>query len=317
MPTSAMKQDAFRERIADLEVHSGDGHRAPGQALLVLLAVRGVLHGSPRLRAHSHLEEEAQPLLEVFGPPMSGSRPDLPFQRLKDSGLWETEAPGIASTSAPNTAGGFPQSVYDLLADDYHLMKETVLNLLDLHFTKSTQPDLLEMLEVSELWDPASRFRTGFPTAARSGGGIPGDRPERIPEPVCRLRKRGVGWRKHPWAFSSPTFTGTPTEVNSAFPTPWPCAPCTRSCLTWEASRFRTTFVWKSRLGYALKIPGAVAGSCHPREAPSTYPRLRTTGPIPTIWPGTGVRSTGSRAGTAADRVAHPSAFITISKAAV
>ena len=163
MPTSAMKQDAFRERIAGLEVHSGDGHRAPGQALLVLLAVRGVLHGSPRLRAHSHLEEEAQPLLEVFGPPMSGSRPDLPFQRLKDSGLWETEAPGIASTSAPNTAGGFPQSVYDLLADDYHLMKETVLNLLDLHFTKSTQPDLLEMLEVSELWDPASRSAQASP----------------------------------------------------------------------------------------------------------------------------------------------------------
>ena len=163
MPTSAMKQDAFRERIAGLEVHSGDGHRAPGKALLVLLAVRGVLHGSPRLRAHSRLEEEAQPLLEVFGPPMSSSRPDLPFQRLANSGLWETEAPGVASTPAPNEVGGFPQSVYDLLANDYHLMKETVLNLLDLHFTKSVQPDLLEMLEVAELWDPASRSAQASP----------------------------------------------------------------------------------------------------------------------------------------------------------
>ena len=163
MPTSAMKQDSFRERIAGLEVHSGDGHRAPGKALLVLLAVRGVLHGSPRLRVRSHLEEEAQPLLEVFGPPMSGSRPDLPFQRLADSGLWETEKSAIDSEAAPEEMGGFPQSVYDLLANDYYLMKETVLHLLDLHFTKSVQPDLLEMLGVSELWDPSSRSAQASP----------------------------------------------------------------------------------------------------------------------------------------------------------
>lgn len=155
MPTSAMSQDAFRKRIAGLEVHSGDGHRAPGKALLVLLAVRGVLHGTPRLRAHRNLAAEAQPILEVFGPPPVGTQPALPFGLLADSGLWEMEP--SATDSKPAALGGFPQSVYDLLVNDYYLMKETVLHLLDLHFTKSVQPDLLEMLGVSELWDPAPR----------------------------------------------------------------------------------------------------------------------------------------------------------------
>ena len=157
MSSSALKQAGFRERIAGLEVHSGDGHRAPGQALLVLLAVRGVLKGAARLRAHSRLEEEVQPLLDVFGPPAAIPPPDLPFGRLADSGLWEMEAPDIVSEPDPKVMGGFPQPVYDLLINDRYLMKETVLHLLDLHFTKSVQPDLLEMLGVSELWDPALR----------------------------------------------------------------------------------------------------------------------------------------------------------------
>lgn len=155
MPSSAMSQDIFRSRIAGLEVHSGDGCRTPGKAVLVLLAVRGVLNGAPRLRAHSHLATEAQPILEVFGPPSVATQPALPFRLLTDRGLWEMEAPDIAFDS--EARGGFPQPVYDLLADDRYLMKETVLHLLDLHFTKSVQPDLLEMLGVSELWDPAPR----------------------------------------------------------------------------------------------------------------------------------------------------------------
>ena len=163
MPTSTLSQDAFRKRIADLEVHSGDGHRAPGQALLVLLAVRGVLHGAPRLRAHNRLEAEAQPILEVFGPLPVGTQPTLPFQSLTDSGLWETETPAANSDANSDALGGFPQLVYDLLFNDYYLMKETVLHLLDLHFTKSVQPDLLEMLEVSELWDPSSRSAQASP----------------------------------------------------------------------------------------------------------------------------------------------------------
>ena len=163
MPISAMSQDAFRKRIADLVVHSGDGRRAPGKALLVLLSVRGVLHGTPRLRAHSNLAAEAQPILDVFGPPWDGTQPALPFRHLTDRCLWETEGPAIDSEAASEEMGGFPQSVYDLLANDRYLMKETVLHLLDLHFTKSVQPDLLEMLGVSELWDPASRSAQATP----------------------------------------------------------------------------------------------------------------------------------------------------------
>ena len=157
MSTSAMSQGAFRSRIANLEVHSGNGRRAPGKAVLVLLAVRGALNGAPRLRAHSHLDTEAQPILEVFGPPSVETQPALPFRLLTDSGLWEMEAPDIVPAPAPEAMGGFPQPVYDLLSGDRYLMKETVLHLLDLHFTKSVQPDLLEMLGVSELWDPAPR----------------------------------------------------------------------------------------------------------------------------------------------------------------
>lgn len=163
MPTSAMLQDVFRKRIAGLEVHSGDGRRAPGKALLILLAVRGVLHGASRIRTHSNLAAEAQPIWEVFGPPPAGTQPALPFGLLADSGLWEMETSAIDSESEPTALGGFPQSVYDLLVNDRYLMKETVLHLLDLHFTKSVQPDLLEMLGVSELWDPASRSAQASP----------------------------------------------------------------------------------------------------------------------------------------------------------
>ena len=38
-------------------------------------------------------------------------------------------------------------------------MKETILQLLDFHFTKSVQPNLLELLSVSELWDPRTRIQ--------------------------------------------------------------------------------------------------------------------------------------------------------------
>jgi putative restriction endonuclease len=158
-----MTQDVYRSHIAGLEVHSGDGRRAPGKALLVLLAVRGMVHGTPRLRTHNSLTAEAQPILEVFGPPPAGTQPALPFGLLADSGLWDMETSATDPESEPAARGGFPQSVHDLLVNNRYLMKETVLHLLDLHFTKSVQPDLLEMLGVSELWDPASRSAQASP----------------------------------------------------------------------------------------------------------------------------------------------------------
>ena len=87
----------------------------------------------------------------------------MPFGLLADSGLWEMETSAIDSEAEPTAWGGFPQSVHDLLVNNRYLMKETEMHLLDLHFTKSVQPDLLEMLGVSELWDPASRSAQASP----------------------------------------------------------------------------------------------------------------------------------------------------------
>ena len=82
--------------------------------MLILLAIRDVLHGAARLQVQSHFNADAQQPLQIYGPPAAEAHLHLPFQELVEIGLWEIASSGTHCKQGPDEMGGFrnPSTTY-------------------------------------------------------------------------------------------------------------------------------------------------------------------------------------------------------------
>ena len=84
-----MDRNSLLQKFKALNLWQKEGKRAPHKPLLVLLAIGKLLRDEPRLIEYSDIEEKLGKLLQEFGPWRSISRPEYPFWRLRNDGVWE------------------------------------------------------------------------------------------------------------------------------------------------------------------------------------------------------------------------------------
>ena len=144
----------LRSRFEKLQVWHANGQRAPSKPLLALWAIGRCLRGECRLVPYRDVDRALTPLLRQFGPPRKHVRPEYPFWRLQNDGVWEipgaeriTVSPSgdahVSSLRRENAHGGFPRNVFASLQADRKLAVEIAYSLVDAHFPPSLHNDVL------------------------------------------------------------------------------------------------------------------------------------------------------------------------------
>ena len=133
--------------------------RAPHKPLLVLYAISKLLKGEERLLPYSEVDEKLGRLLREFGPKRKKYRPEFPFWRLQNDGVWEiSDAHGIKVSPGGDVnrgdlvrfevAGGFTEGIAQQLQTDSSLALEIVQNMLDANFPNSIHEDILQEIGI-------------------------------------------------------------------------------------------------------------------------------------------------------------------------
>lgn len=152
-----MRDEDVLEVFRQIRAWSQGDQRAPHKPLLLLLALARVQRGEPRLVEFSAIEKPLRALLREFGPDHRAGRPEYPFWRLRNDGVWEIpEASRLeddvnASGDVPITAlrahhahGGFPVALYQTLRKRPALTNAVAAQLLEDAFPPSLHEQILD-----------------------------------------------------------------------------------------------------------------------------------------------------------------------------
>lgn len=156
-----MNADLLR-RAAQLRVHNRNGTRAPHKPLLLLLAVRRAQESEPREAAWNWWSQELGPLLVEYAPSSPRPRPEYPFRRLVEDGLWviddldtlpdEAFVTGTAAVhdlrtswlADHNPSAGLPEGFETDLLTSPEMTEVLVRLLLHRHFPPTLWQDVLD-----------------------------------------------------------------------------------------------------------------------------------------------------------------------------
>lgn len=142
-------------KFESLRMWQRGDERAPHKPLLVLYAIGKLLRGENRLLPYAEVDKKLGDLLREFGPKRKVQKPEQPFWRLQNDGVWEIPGADKVKLSAGGdvsrgvlrrneVVGGFTKNVALRLQSDHALALEIVQNLLDAHFPDSIHEDILQ-----------------------------------------------------------------------------------------------------------------------------------------------------------------------------
>ena len=142
-------------RVATIRQGMSIDRPALHKPLLLLYALGRAQQGLPRLVTYAELEAPMKDLFARFGTNRNRARPNIhqPFRWLISDGLWDVpEFASVPRTSsddfkvtylrANGITGGIPQSDYNMLIADEHLLHEAVQFLLWEHFPPSLHHEI-------------------------------------------------------------------------------------------------------------------------------------------------------------------------------
>jgi putative restriction endonuclease len=156
-----MTRDAVLGLFDRLNVWSRRDQRAPHKPLLVLYALGRWTRGQPADIPFRQADADLTALLKEFGPPSRSYRPEDPFWRLQNDGVWVVHAAGPlqlcqgqtdakkSELLAKDATGGFSPEVQAALRADPGLASEIAGRLLESHFPESIHPDILAAVGLS------------------------------------------------------------------------------------------------------------------------------------------------------------------------
>ncbi|MXX90865.1 MAG: hypothetical protein F4213_04210 [Boseongicola sp. SB0677_bin_26] len=143
---------------------SGVARQQPAahKPLLVLLALGELRRGNEAVAFHD-LDDRLKALLKAYGPWTPNPRPEYPFWRLQNDGLWKVRADG--PPILPNdqgdarrrdlvekhARGGFEDDVLQVLMADSRSVGVVARRLLDKHFPDSLHQGILEDVGLSHV----------------------------------------------------------------------------------------------------------------------------------------------------------------------
>lgn len=141
------------------------GLRALHKPLVLLYALARCSRHEERLFCFGDVEEDLKQLLRDYFPSRN-PRPQFPFWRLQNDGLWEFSETGghplnldppVGFLRDPGTKAGFPPEIYVRLREDISLLQELAAGLLSDYFPNSLHEDLLDA--VGMVFTPIGRPR--------------------------------------------------------------------------------------------------------------------------------------------------------------
>lgn len=157
-----MTRDDFLRLLRAVNMGRSGDVRAPHKPLLLLFALGRLARGKPRLVSFREAERHLKSLLGSFGQPKK-PRPEFPFGRLRNDGLWEI--PGDSTLSVTSSGdvsakemrergveGGFPEPTFELLASDPDLVAGATRILLTEHFPRSLHEDIRSAVGIPHEW---------------------------------------------------------------------------------------------------------------------------------------------------------------------
>ncbi len=155
-----MDRVEFLDKIENIKQWKKGEKRAPHKPLLLLLALGRVHEGGDRLiRFEGDIEVRLRALLDRFGAPRKTQKPEEPYKRLQNDGLWEVPGYGKLRTRADDqpligelrkTSGGLPEALHGTLQDDPLLVVEAAQQILHAHFPRSLHDDILDAVGIPE-----------------------------------------------------------------------------------------------------------------------------------------------------------------------
>ena len=106
--------------------------------------------------AYKTINDDVTRLLRDFGPFRKSYRPEFPFWRLQNDGVWEIiNTDGISINKSGdvkktelierNASGGFTELIYNAIKTDDQLFKDIVQELLDANFPPSIHDDIMQV----------------------------------------------------------------------------------------------------------------------------------------------------------------------------
>lgn len=150
-----MDREEITRKFDTLRVWQRGDERAPHKPLLILYAIGQLLCERKRLLPYTEVDEELGDLLNEFGPKRKVQKPEQPFWRLQNDGVWEIPGADKVKLSAGGdvtrgvlrrneVAGGFTENIALRLQSDPGLALEIAQNMLDAHFPDSIHEDILQ-----------------------------------------------------------------------------------------------------------------------------------------------------------------------------
>ncbi|MDA8789839.1 HNH endonuclease [Pseudomonadales bacterium] len=158
------------DEFAKITVWSRREERAPHKPLLILYALGALLRGEYKL-LFTECEKPLIELLREYGPRRRSYRPQYPFWRLQNDGVWLLDNAEKCQIRAGNTdarvsdlranavCGYFRPDIIDGLIADKLLFAEVVKTILDNHFPESLHGEIQEACGITLEFSRASKKR--------------------------------------------------------------------------------------------------------------------------------------------------------------
>ncbi len=149
-----MTPDQLLSRFSNLRILRNADQRAPHKPLLILVALAEWVRGRHAVR-FADIVEPLTNLLQSFGPPRRKHRPQDPFWRLQNDGVWEvsgSDPPEVGSDGTPSigellrvdATGQFTSDLRSAFLADPSLITALAQYVLQTHFPDSIHPDILD-----------------------------------------------------------------------------------------------------------------------------------------------------------------------------
>ncbi len=151
-----MNTDQIKSLIDKITVWKRRGQRAPHKPLLILYALAQCFQTDTRMIPYTEIDEKLKQLLMEFGPTRKNYRPEYPFWRLQNDGIWELANIENVTTPRGNTnakkselikygvCGGFKKDIYDFFVSHPQETSKIALQILETNFPDSIHGDILQ-----------------------------------------------------------------------------------------------------------------------------------------------------------------------------
>ncbi len=163
-----MQLDDLANRFRSVTVWKSGEERAPHKPLLMLYALGKFLAGERKIDFKTSADE-LKDLLESFGPSRRAHRPEYPFVRLSNDGLWELCGDGHIDTRRDHSAkelaqrhvaGSFKGEILALLDKYRDEIPALARTLVEANFPETYQEEILDAVDIAPVDVPA-RNRDG------------------------------------------------------------------------------------------------------------------------------------------------------------